>query len=420
MKKSILIGALAALMLFAFVACDGNSGATTLEDYVVTDITVTSEIPTYFKGQKADASLVTADITTLAGTTRAASEKELNVTLDTNVTETSDKTGEPVKIGTVKFAGFAQDDLSTPADVMAYVYTLDEIKVAGPQELETYYVKNGDTDAMASTKVNVSEYTVTGNALDDKTGAVLYTAELVYDAKEDGSADTDSEYTVSFPTTGIAVGGAKLTFKAATALSATATDDFDIILVEDALESLALDVKPGVKIVDGCKWVSGDNTANDANIGQSELFTVTATFKSGVVEENYTATVSFDNIGSDNTFVGGRSYAATVKVGEISTQQIVNVGEREISKITATYTSGKVVKPGEAIDNEYVTIKADWLYGLAKEGWEATSFTVSNNGVMPDYIATTGSYPFAVSIPEFDGYAFMTVSAGEKTDHPEA
>ena len=425
MKKRVFIGVLAALMLFAFVACDSNSGATSaLEENIITGLTITSEVPTYFKGETADESSITVIATTLAGTEKALSENEVDFTLDTDVTTTSDSTGEPVSIGTVKYIGYNYSGNAVSTEVYAYIYTMDKVAVEGPDTLEMYYYSG---NAVTSPAVNTSSYTVTGYAVDDD-NKTLYERELVYRAKADGTVADDSEYTVAFPTEITAAGIGQLTFTAAEDFGTIAPVTCNATFMLDTVKSISLAVKDGVKIIDGMTWVPTDTTADDNNIGVNELFEAKEVYVSGATKPHtLTGTeVNLSGIGSPATFSTSGIYSATatIKSGEktfTSNSVSVTVSPKTITSFTVSYEAGKKVASGESIVADYLTISPVWEKDLAVEGWKKDgNYTISNGGVVPAGLAENTVYPFVVTVNGCDKQVSFNVTVGKTTDRPEA
>ena len=101
--KKVFIGVLAALMLFAFVACD-NSSSSGL-DQVVVSISV-SGTPTYFAGETADIEDYTVTATTLGGSTFTVEEADLSW-VGTHVAAVGTEEGATVAVGQIVYTGTA-------------------------------------------------------------------------------------------------------------------------------------------------------------------------------------------------------------------------------------------------------------------------------------------------------------------------
>ena len=415
MKKSILIGAIAALMLFAFVACD-NSGAT-VESKVITQIEVTSEVPSLFKGEDLSASDITVVATALDGSTFTVPAADLDVDVDTEATTVKADSGEATKIGTVTYKGFSYGSTApVTADVKAYVYTMDNIKVTGPATPATFYVVKPSTEIEFHTEFDPAAYVVTAEAIDDEDSSlVLFSRELVY-----SETAAESEYSVAIAKddANLTAGAGKITFTANTAFGTVSGKDVAIICQVDRVVSATLEAK------DDVKFIAGDAAATYAN---GTYFDVAVTYASGYSEELTSGyTIAFDNsglVGANLPAVGAAASAsATITGTTVKTNtEVVNTSANYITSYTASYKESKTVKEGEKVVKENVEIKPVWKVESLKPATFNPTFTISDNdGTMPS-IAVGEKYVFTVTLTNVEAadaepnYALLTVPCGAST-----
>ena len=414
MKRTILIGVLAALMLFAFTACENNT-TTGVEQLIVTKIEVTSEAPSLFSGEDFDDSALTVVATRLDGTTFDVPASDYEFTA---VTATA-KEAELTKVGTVKYTGFSYDGAEPTADVEAYVYTPDKVVVEG--DVASYYYTTANA---ATSAYDAKAYTVKLQALDTDNTTVIYERELNYVADEDSSwtATADSEYSVTVKTpaqvaSANVAGKGEITFTSAIGSNLTAS--------KTAL--FQLDVAQGITVAvkDDVEFIAGDTidkTAEEAN------FTVTRNYLSGYTEDVDAAdfALKFTVSGSDLTTypAAGSSVTVTATVGDFEAETTIGTIANYIKSFTAEYTDEKTVKPGEKLVDEYVEITPVWACDEAKPADFEPTYTISNDATMPSTVAESGSWVFTVTLTNAESKAdpaYMTVNAGATTSPaPEA
>ena len=397
MKKSILIGVLAAMMLVAFVACDNSSASSAFEDNIITGLSVTSDVPTYFKGETVDTSTISVSAQTIAGTAKPVAASDLKFTLDTDVSTTSDTTDEPVTIGTVEYVGFNYTGASVPAvEIKAYVYTMDAIEIEGPST--PYY------QGYVPAEFDYEPYTVTGVA-NDADGNELYSRELV----------AETEYTAELEATDVEnVGGSSITFTA-NADFGTVTDEYDIIVQQDRVTGLTL------ATVDDYEVIEGSVAPGTTQYG--DLLKVTQTYVSGKTENVTGAVINYTGLAADNKFpVYGATVTATATYnGRTSNGVSIDISRNYVTAFTAEYktsTATAVVKPGDPLVSDYIVVTATkWADDTATKPTTALAYTVSDSGIMPDTVATNGSWAFSVTLNDYPqaGTQVMVVKAGSTT-----
>ncbi len=411
--KKVFIGVLAALMLFAFTACENGSGSA-LENSIITKIEVTSEAPSYFVGDAISTSDFTVVATRLDGSTFVVPASDLDLT-DNETVEGAEAVDEARTVATVAYTGYSYGTTNpVTAELKAYVYQLDQIKVEGPATPETYYIVKPDAEIEFHTEYNPASYTVTGEALDDD-NEVIYSRELVYSEET-----ADSEYTVAAAKddTNLTSGEGTLTFTVADALSSSAEAKEEAIICQpDRMVSAKLAANPNVK------FIAGDVAANYTN---STYFNVTAEYVSGYSEKLTSGfSVTFDSSSLTNDNLPSATGAAATASATISGQTVkanpitVYTSANYITGYTASYQAQATVKPGEKVQKDLVTITPVWK--VENKSTFTPSFTVSDSdGTMPQ-IASGSTYVFTVVLtnPEAadaePGYALLTVTAGDTT-----
>ncbi len=417
MKRTILIGVLAALMLFAFTACENNT-TTGVEQLIVTKIEVTSEAPSLFDGEDFDDSALTVVATRLDGTTFDVPASDYEFTA---VTATA-KEAELTKVGTVKYTGFSYDGAEPTADVEAYVYTPDKVVVEG--DVASYYYTTANA---ATSAYDAKAYKVKLQALDTDNTTVIYERELNYVADEDSSwtATADSEYSVTVKTpaqvaSANVAGSGTVEFKSAIGSNLTAS--------KTAL--FQLDVAQGITVAvkDDVEFIAGDTidkTAEEAN------FTVTRNYLSGYTEDvdasDFTLEFTVSGSGLSTYPAAGSSVTVKAKVGDFEAETTISTIANYIESFTAKYGTSpsyaEVVKPGDALVDEYVEITPVWA-GTTKPADFKPTYTISDNATMPSTVAESGSWVFTVTLTNAESKAdpaYMTVNAGATTTAaPEA
>lgn len=411
MKKSILIGALAALMLFAFVACDGSGSASALEENIITGLAVTSDVPTVFKGETIEEDDLTVVATTVAGTTRTLSSDEFTFTPNYSMTSEDetleDKEDKSVIVGYVTYDGYSYTDTSgIRAEVKANVYTLDKIAVTAPSTPQTYYT------GWADQKVDYTPYTVTGTALGEN-DVILYSRALV----------AEDEYTATLSGTDTA-GKGTLTFKPVSALdsdSAVAAATTSVIVRTDKVDSVVLATKSSYEVIAG-------TAVPTSKADLEKIFDVTVNYISGKTESYPATGVSIDFTGtvagstSTQVMPSNGSVSAKAKYSGVESNSVsVQITPNYVKTFTATYKTGKVVAAGDSVVNGNVEVTAtSWAADNGTKPTGDLAFTV-HDPVMPDleegaeweFMVTLDAYPQA-------GFVMMPVEVGAETSEAEA
>ena len=208
MKKSILIGALAALMLFAFVACDGSVGTDSVSMTVVS--IATESVPEIVQGQKVSLSDYEVIATRYNGETFVVPAEDLEfATAPVAMTTASTDEDDAKDVSTIKYVGSyagLYGEVETAAPVTALVYPIKAITVSGPdnakyyQNLSTDNKKLGDKDASIVDQFKAADYTVTAiyEDFDEVEHSVVLAAEEYETNLQDTSDDTIGGVTVKF------------------------------------------------------------------------------------------------------------------------------------------------------------------------------------------------------------------------------
>ena len=411
MKKSILIGALAALMLFAFVACDGSGSASALEENIITGLAVTSDVPTVFKGETIDEDDLTVVVTTLAGTTRTLSSDEFtfapNYSMTSEDETLKDKEDKSVSVGIVTYDGYSYTDTTGIfAVVKANVYTLDKITVSAPSTPQTYYTGWSDQ------KVDYTPYTVTGTALGEN-DEVLYSRALV----------AEDEYTATLSGTDSA-GKGTLTFAPVSALdsaSAVASATTSVIVRTDKVDTVVLTTKSSYEVIAG-------TPVPTAKTELEKIFDVTVNYISGKTESYPASGVEFEFTGtvagsaSTQVMPSSGSVSVKAKYSDVESNSVpVQITPNYVKTFTATYKSGKVVAAGDSVVTGNVEVSAtSWAADNGTKPTGDLAFTV-HDSVMPDleedavweFMVTLDAYPQA-------GFVMMPVTVGAETSKADA
>lgn len=421
--KKVFIGVLVALMLFAFVACDSNSGAT-LGNTVVTKIEVTSDEPSIFVGETVEKSSLTVVGTYLDGTTFTVPESDFDFA-QTSVADIKGKdSGELTDIGSVKYTGFSYggNNAQLIDSVKGYVYSIDKLDVEGPATPVSYYAAVSGTSAVLRSAYDASAYTVTAQALDEN-GDVVYEKELTYVAKGNASyvpADK-SEYFVSCGTTvsGSSVSGeGELVFglngALKTANSSVANVTEKIVLQDDFVNSITVEAKENAEFFAG-------SAATKYTTAIGTYFEGTAVYASGYEETFVPSSVVFDPAGlsSGNLPAANNSITVTANYGTKQTTCSVPVIADYITSFKASY-GNNTVKPGESLHEELITVSDVKFASGASTPSSFVADPVVANPTLPSGLATNGTYTVVVTLGNAEAakknpIAYMAVKAGTTT-----
>ena len=392
MKKSILIGALAALMLFAFVACDG--GTASAADRTIVAISVTDGPTEYFGGETIDLDDYTVMATQVNGDTVPVEAKYLSLDEDKVTAPADNSAVEPGVIATVTYNGPFMATYGLQADITASVYKLDSLNVEAAETQATYY--NG-----SSTKNLKDDYVVTAYAIYDD--EVVFERELEADEYSVSAADS---FIVAdaFAKAGKAV----LTFSTSYNSSATAIEDgsltASVYVLNDYIESFEF-------VIGGDDATKEPIIDSTTTLNASDYVTVTYSMASGKtgnatetgatgVEVKWNAEVT----AGTTTLEEGSTYTISVTAplgakGTESTQtKTVTLIPNYIASFKVTAATSTDVKGGYELTAEKVNISPVWkdttvgavstvndavlkqnLRFVLSNGTEATSYTVPDN-----------------------------------------
>lgn len=366
MKKSILIGALAALMLFAFVACDG--GTASAADRTIVAISVTDGPTEYFGGESIDLEDYTVMATQVNGDTVPVEAKYLSLDKNTVTAPADNSAVEPGVIATVTYNGPFMATYGLQADITASVYKMTGIDVEVNADQPTYYVGS-------ATKDIAEDYTVTAYAVQDD--EVVYEKVLTTDefkATPDSSkvtATTGEEFTVA--------GACEVTF--------TANADSSVVAIEDGENTANIIVMKNYLV--SFDVVLGGEGKSVAAVGgaigtASDYVTVTYTMANGkvgdVAETGATAaTISWENSATGN-FTSGTSYRILAKAS-------VGADPKEETKaipvaLAASTVKSFVVEEGAiatSIKGGYTLNAADLTVTLTWTGSSDVTYTAASD-----------------------------------------
>ncbi len=398
MKKTILVGMIATLMLFAFAGCNNQPMAGVEE--MVTEISITSETPSFFKGDKVEATDFTVTAKKVSGETAVVNPQYLEFDFDDTKVKDGALVGTSVsedvagKIGTVRYTGATYGTGTVSADIYAYVFTMDEITVSG-SETEPYY------GAATDVELRTDAYTVTGIAKDDD-GEIIYSREL-----------TSSEYTPSVDAVASNTSFADVTFTAAstfqTSAAITAAEKPRITLLPDYIVSIVATQKEGT-----VAYVRG--TAGEA----SNWVTLTATYRSGkenpltgtvkYADEEFTATSEFtaDPVIINIEYTAGYGEKNEKWTGEVT----INPAPDKL--ISFTVSPGTVSVGETLVASNFKVATQTWASTktAAPEGVELDSLLQINGGsqvTIPAYAASK-AYPLTFSLIGYDVVYQTTVT----------
>ncbi len=402
MKKSILIGVLAALMLFAFTACDNT--ATTGFDQAVISITAEGA-PEYFAGDEVSPSDYTVTATRFNGETFVVSAEDLKLE-DNSTVGTPTDNGDVVTAGTIVYTGFTYLGDKVSTGVEATAYKVDAINVVVNADQPTYYKGS-------STKNLNDDYTVTAYALDaDK--EVLFERQLASDEFTIESANITTD---AFSKTG----KAELTFKVGGEAPAAIEDGENtasLIVMEDYLESFDFEVMgegattgyaiEGATITDAEDYVVVTYTMASGNVVKSTDDDIATDYPKATSTAAWNAEVTVDT----SKFEEGKTYTITVtaKVGadekESTVSKDVNAEPNKVVSFTVTMTGSDAIEAGSEISVDDVTaVTATWADTTvgAVEGVTPAvlleNVVMTVNGAEADTYTVPANYPAGTELP---------------------
>ena len=407
MKKSILIGVLAALMLFAFTACDNT--ATTGFDQAVISITAEGT-PEYFVGDEVSLSDYTVTATRFNGETFVVDAEDLK--LDAKALElvaTTGKSGDTVAAGTITYTGYTYPvtDAKTTVSVSAVAYTVDAINVVVNADQPTYYKGS-------STKNLNDDYTVTAYALDADNKEVLFERQLASDEFTIESANITTD---AFSKTG----KAELTFKVGGEAPSAIEDGENtasLIVMEDYLESFDFEVMgegattkyaiEGATITAATNYIEVTYTMASGNVVKSTDDDIATDYPKATSTAAWNAEVTVDT----SKFEEGKTYTITVtaKVGadekESTVSKDVNAEPNKVVSFTVTMTGSDAIEAGSEISVDDVTaVTATWADTTvgAVEGVTPAvlleNVVMTVNGAEADTYTVPANYPAGTELP---------------------
>ena len=405
MKKSILIGVLAALMLFAFTACDNT--ATTGFDQAVISITAEGT-PEYFVGDEVSLSDYTVTATRFNGETFTVDTEDLK--LDAKalaLVETTGKSGDTVAAGTITYTGYTYPgtDAKTTVSVSAVAYTVDAINVVVNANQPTYYKGS-------STKNLTDDYTVTAYAL-DADNEVLFERQLASDEFTIESANITTD---AFSKTG----KAELTFKVGSASPAAIEDGENtasLIVMEDYLESFDFEVMgedatkknaiEGATIANAADYIVVTYTMASGNVAKSTDSDLSTNYPAATSTAAWNEEVTVNT--SKFKLDGSYTITVTAKVGvdgtETKVSHPVTVEKNTIVSFDVTVTDSSDLEAGSKISIDSVTaVSATWADDTSvpegasdEELLEYVVMTV--NGAEADTYTVPANYPAGTELP---------------------
>ena len=397
MKRTILIGVLAALMLFAFTACD-NTASTGYEQAV---ISITAEgTPEYFVGDEVALSDYTVTATRFNGETFTVPAADLALSSNAVVE------GEAKKAATITYTGFTYGGATVSTDVLATGYTLDAINVAVKDGQKTYY-KNSSTENLND------DYTVTAYALDND--EVVYERELASDEFTIESAGfiSDEKFTKT--------GEATLTFKVGAATPAAIEDGENtatLIAMEDYLESFDFEVLAegattayaieGATIADAEDYIVVTYTMASGNVVKSTDSNVSTNYPKATSTAAWNAEVTANT----SKFEEGKTYTITVTANTGATDEATKVSHdvtaepNKIVSFKVTLTGAEAITAGTEISIDDATaVTATWADQAvgAVEGVTPAvlleNLVMTVNGAEVEAYTVPNNYPAGTELP---------------------
>ena len=201
MRKSILIGVLAALMLFAFTACDNQVGYK-----LPVGMTAETSKTEYLVGEKVDPSTIVATVNFSDGTSQTFDGSKLGVSADTMTANAK----------TINLTYGVGENIAT-ASVTVTGYAVEAIELA-----------NLPTEATAAGLIDTSNVTATVEYNNGKTRALAAGEVIVLANASSGTAGKEATATI----TGIYVFGTPLTISGESAVDVTGDENWTVTLAE--------------------------------------------------------------------------------------------------------------------------------------------------------------------------------------------
>ena len=402
--KKVFIGVLAALMLFAFVACDNNAPSVELtnpvvrlyqdEDNVVEYLV--NEVPTVddfvIMAQRADGSVfqVAAD--------------DLRI-----ISQNTATAGEDATVASIAYnLGY----MVAPVNVKATVYGVEKVEAEYTgSDFDTYYVgytsTNPEDGRLANDVFHKSQYTVTVTYDTDQTRVLesneyvvttiadmatgtAKTATIIVDLNKDGAADSDAS-------------------------TSTATVS-NLVIVSDPIRSLAIELAEDVN-GDVTEFIAGEDAGTAPTAAD---FKVTGTYASGktAVTSNVTLSYITDTLEEgDFPESGTFTVRATAKDNTaIFVEQSFSVTANYVKNFTINNIAG--LAPGAVVNATTQTV--NWA---GTPPANTTYTVVASPSAMPTDAVPGNSYKFVFTLeghPEADPVvALISCVSGSGTSSTE-
>ena len=392
MTKSILIGAIAALMLFAFVACDNNAGSDEIYNPVVR-MYQDNEV-SYLANETTDFNDFVVMAQRLDGTTFQVSADQVVY--------------DPIKVTSGTNAGTATYYTYTGTVVVNLVanvhpITSIEVEYTGTGSYDQYYQNYLE----AGSEVN-GEATTPNTAFHKD----QYTVTAIYDGEQERVLEAD-EYVVSgmdlstVGTAGYAIIAADID-KDGAADSEVVGYASNLVVIADSLMSISVEAADGVEFIAGAT----PETGNDL----MAQFVVTGTYASGktMTETPTEVTVDTEALNEGNYPAAGSSVTVTAKVGTLED----SVSVTTVADYIVDYT---INNPVQGIPAGSLIGGANGAVTIATATWASGATTteglvlVSNPSNMDNNAVAGVQYPVTVSIqnhPEVDPQVIMVLCSG--------
>ena len=380
--KKVFIGVLAALMLFAFTACQNENPMAGISD-LVTKIEVTSSVNSYFDTELAAAEKdITVVATRVDGSTFTVPENQYDYEPVELVTANDGE--EAIVIGTVEYTGSTYSNASVSAPVYGYVYDVVDLTIKAPATAETYYGIPSDKT------FNKSAYTLTVVSKDGEDDEPLYSKVLAAD-----------DYTVSFGESQTGDVTVTFTYDAETAKTATAK----IVVLEKYLESIKVSVKANVEAIIG-------DVAEAANT----YVDVVGVYSNGEESALSTATVKWDETTLSNDETGKKFTSTdavvvvTAKGGlnntDITVRTPIDTIADYVTEYTVTVPSKQLYATTQISNTEFVLGTVTWksgeangLAGITKDDLQKSLLINGGTTVtVPAYMTAGGTYYVTITL----------------------
>ena len=380
--KKVFIGVLAALMLFAFTACQNENPMAGISD-LVTKIEVTSSVNSYFDTELAAAEKdITVVATRVDGSTFTVPENQYDY--EPAETVTANDGEEAIVIGTVEYTGSTYSNAPVSAPVYGYVYDVAALTIKAPATAETYYGIPSDKT------FNKSAYTLTVVSKDGEDDEPLYSKVLAAD-----------DYTVSFGESQTGDVTVTFTYDAETAKTATAK----IVVLEKYLESIKVSVKANVEAIIG-------DVAEAANT----YVDVVGVYSNGEESALSTATVKWDETTLSNDETGKKFTSTdavvvvTAKGGlnntDITVRTPIDTIADYVTEYTVTVPSKQLYATTQISNTEFVLGTVTWksgetngLAGITKDDLQKSLLINGGTTVtVPAYMTAGGTYYVTITL----------------------